>query len=65
MGGVKALGMLMQWGREQGYQWFNLGMQKKVTFSEIKTTIKSVVAKYIYRKTERSPMIVPVIMNVN
>ena len=40
-------------------------MQRKVTFSEIKSTIRSVVSKYIYRKTERSPMIIPVIMNVN
>lgn len=40
-------------------------MQRKVTFSEIKSTIRTVVSKYIYRKTERSPMIIPVIMNVN
>jgi ribonuclease J len=42
-------------------------MQEKVTFGEIKTTIKNAmiipVSKYIYRKTERNPMIVPVIMN--
>ena len=37
-------------------------MQEKVTFGEIKTTIKNAVSKYIYRKTERNPMIVPVIM---
>jgi ribonuclease J len=39
-------------------------MQRKVTFGEIKSTIRTVVSKYIYRKTERSPMIIPVIMNV-
>jgi ribonuclease J len=39
-------------------------MQRKVTFGEIKSTIRAVVSKYIYRKTERSPMIIPVIMNV-
>ncbi|MCI1245053.1 MAG: ribonuclease J [Bacilli bacterium] len=38
-------------------------MKSKVTFGEIKTTIKNAVSKYIYRKTERNPMIVPVIMN--
>ncbi|MCQ2742166.1 MAG: ribonuclease J [Bacilli bacterium] len=39
-------------------------MQKKVTFGEIKSTIKTVVAKYIHRKTQRNPMIIPVIMNI-
>ena len=40
-------------------------MVNKVTFSEIKATIKTAVSHYIYRKTERNPMIIPVIMNVN
>ncbi len=40
-------------------------MVNKVTFSEIKATIKTAVSRYIYRKTERNPMIIPVIMNVN
>jgi ribonuclease J len=40
-------------------------MQSKCTFSDIKATIKNEVSSYIFRKTERNPMIVPVIMNVN
>jgi ribonuclease J len=40
-------------------------MKQKVTFGEIKATIKTAVGKYIYRKTERNPMIIPVIMNQN
>jgi ribonuclease J len=40
-------------------------MKDRVTFGEIKSTIKVAVGKYLYRKTERNPMIVPVIMNVN
>jgi ribonuclease J len=40
-------------------------MKQKVTFGEIKATIKTAVGKYIYRKTERNPMIIPVIMNEN
>jgi ribonuclease J len=40
-------------------------MANKVTFGEIKATIKTAVSRYIYRKTERSPMIIPVIMDVN
>ena len=39
-------------------------MRNKATFAEIKGAIKNSVSRYIYRKTQRSPMIVPVIMNV-
>ena len=35
----------------------------KVTFADLKNTIKSVVSKYFTRKTQRSPMIIPVIIN--
>lgn len=35
----------------------------RVTFNDIKNTIRSVVSKYYYRKTQRSPMIIPLIMN--
>ena len=38
-------------------------MLHKVTFSDIKSTLKNAVSKYISRKTGRSPMIIPVIMN--
>lgn len=36
---------------------------KKVTFNDIKNIIRSVVSKYYYRKTQRNPMIIPIIMN--
>ncbi len=35
----------------------------KVTFQDLKNTIKSVVSKYYFRKTQRNPMIIPLIMN--
>jgi len=38
---------------------------EKVTFSDIKNTIRSVVSKYYFRKTQRNPMIIPLIMNKN
>ncbi|MDD7264178.1 MAG: ribonuclease J [bacterium] len=37
----------------------------KVTFGDIKNTIRSVVSKYYFRKTQRNPMIIPLIMNYN
>lgn len=35
------------------------------SFGEIKNVIKSEVARYVYRKTERKPLIVPVVMDEN
>lgn len=40
-------------------------LQNKTTFSEIKNTIKTNVAKSIYVKTKRKPMVIPLIMNKN
>ncbi len=35
----------------------------KVTFNDIKNTIRSIVSKYYFKKTQRNPMIIPLIMN--
>jgi hypothetical protein len=35
----------------------------KVNFSSIKNTIRSSVSSFIYDKTNRNPMVIPVIMN--
>jgi len=43
----------------------NLFATKKVTFSDIKNTIRSVVSKYYFRKTQRNPMVIPLILNKN
>ena len=37
--------------------------KQRVTFLEIKNTIKNTVSTFIYRKTRRNPMVIPVIMN--
>lgn len=36
-----------------------------ITFGDIKNTVRSVVSKYYFRKTQRNPMIIPLIMNLN
>ena len=36
---------------------------KKVTFNDIKNTVRSVVSKYFFRKTQRNPMIIPLVLN--
>ncbi|MFA5421926.1 MAG: ribonuclease J [Bacilli bacterium] len=40
-------------------------MSGRVTFNEIKNTVKSSLGKYLFAQTERNPMIIPVIMNQN
>ena len=41
----------------------NQVMAHKASFGEIKSAIKDALSHYIYRRTERSPMIVPIIMS--
>ena len=38
-------------------------MIRRASFAEIKGAIKEALSHYIYRRTERNPMIVPIIMN--
>lgn len=38
-------------------------MQGKVTFGEIKNTIKSSLEPFLFRKTRRNPIVIPVILN--
>ena len=40
-------------------------MKNKVTFAEIKSTIKNTLGRYLFAKTQRTPYIIPVIMNKN
>lgn len=36
----------------------------RISFAELKSTIRETVSQYIYRCTERNPMIIPIIMDV-
>ena len=35
----------------------------KITFSDIKNTVKTVAGRFLYRESHRNPMIIPVILN--
>ena len=35
----------------------------KVTFSDIKNTIRNTLSKFVFDRTHRSPMIIPVVLN--
>ena len=37
-------------------------MARNASYAEIKSSLKDVLSKYIQRKTDRRPMIIPVIM---
>ena len=39
-------------------------LQQKTTFGDLKTTIKTTLEPYFYQKTHRSPIIIPVILNM-
>lgn len=40
-------------------------MQNKVTFGEIKNLVRGSLGRYLFIKTKRNPIIIPVIMNLN
>lgn len=40
-----------------------LFQSRRVTFNDIKNTVRSVVSKYYFRKTQRNPMIIPLILD--
>lgn len=38
-------------------------MKEKTTFAEIKNCIRSTLEPFLYRKTHRNPIVIPVILN--
>lgn len=43
----------------------DLFKKERVTFGEIKNTIRNTLSTFLFNKTRRNPMIIPVIMNMN
>jgi len=59
----QASGKLIASTENQVHESLKQLMANRVNFNDIKTRVKSVVGKYLFIKTQRSPMIIPVIMN--
>ena len=38
-------------------------MKEKITFSEIKNCVRSTLEPFLYQKTHRNPIVIPVIIN--
>lgn len=49
--------------RQIAYKELRNIMNGKATFGEIKNTMKTSLSQFLYSKTHRSPMIIPIIMN--
>lgn len=60
---LKERGDLLLEAERVVYGALNRLMRNKVTFSDIKKVIKDVVSKFVYEKTNRHPIIIPVILN--
>ena len=54
---------IMEEARDIAYKELDIIMKGKPTFGEIKNTMKASLGHYLYSKTHRNPMIIPLIMN--
>ena len=45
------------------YNALNEKMKQKTTFSELKNCVRSTLEPYLYNKTHRNPIVIPVIIN--
>ena len=54
---------IIEEAKEIAYRELQTIMSGKATFGEIKNTMKASLGHYLYSKTHRSPMIIPLIMN--
>ena len=54
---------IIEEARDIAYKELEIIMKGKPTFGEIKNTMKTSLGHYLYSKTHRSPMIIPLIMN--
>ncbi len=46
------------------YESLSKKMQEKVTFSELKNTVRETLEPFLYQQTQRNPIVIPVILNM-
>lgn len=46
------------------YESLKKKMEKKVTFSELKNTVRETLEPFLYQETQRNPIVIPVILNM-
>lgn len=46
------------------YESLSKRMERKVTFSELKNTIRETLEPFLYQETQRNPIVIPVILNM-
>lgn len=60
---VKESQQLLKEGEQLVFNALKERMQTKTTFSELKNTIRNTLEPYLFRKTGRNPIVIPVILN--
>ena len=45
------------------YEALRQKMMQKTTFGELKNTVRSALEPFLYQKTNRNPIVIPVILN--
>lgn len=60
---IKENQTLLKEAEQVVYDALKKKMQKKVTFGEIKNTIRGSLEPFLYKHTQRNPLVIPVILN--
>lgn len=60
---IKENQTLLKEAEQVVYEALKKRMQKKVTFGEIKNTIRGSLEPFLYKHTQRNPLVIPVILN--
>lgn len=60
---IKESGTLLKEAESVVYEALKKTMSKKTTFGEIKNSIRNSLGPFLYQKTKRNPIVIPVVLN--
>ena len=60
---IKESGSLLKESENVVYDALKKTMSKKTTFGEIKNSIRNSLGPFLYQKTRRNPIVIPVVLN--